>query len=271
MDIKTSRVLLVGATGGIGQKIASVLHYAGAKLVLVGRNEKKLDYVCASIEQQGDNKPDIIVADITSSAGRQAIVNAANHYPDGINVIINCAGINKFAMFEDLDEENIQQLINTNITAPFQLIQLLLPHLRNQPQATIMNVGSTFGTIGFAGFTVYSATKYAMRGFTEALRRELSDSNISVSYIAPRATDTELNTTGIISMNRELGVSVDQPVKVANEVLNALTEDIEEVYIGWPEKFFVKLNSIFPRLVDKALKKKLPVIRHYAKQVEFVN
>lgn len=271
MDIKTSKVLLIGATGGIGQKIAEVLQYAGARLFLVGRNTSKLEYLRTRIGQGHDNEPLIITADITTLQGRKNILEFVNRYPGGINMVINCAGINNFDLLEDMDETDIQKIIDTNLTAPLQLIGLLLPHLKGHPRSLIMNVGSTFGSIGFAGFSIYSASKFALRGFTEALRRELSDTGITVSYIAPRTTDTELNSPEIFAMNKELKVSIDQPIIVAKEVLDAITTDAEEIYIGWPEKLFVKLNHLIPRLVDKALKKKLSIIRHYAKQSEYLN
>lgn len=271
MDIKTSRILLIGATGGIGQKVAGVLQYAGAKLFLVGRNDSKLELLRTSISQEEDNKPCIINADITTLDGRLAILEKIKHSPGGVNVVINCAGISNFGLFEDMKEETIQKIIDTNLTAPMQLLQLLLPYLKEQPHAFIMNVGSTFGSIGFAGFSVYCASKFALRGFTESLRRELADTSISVCYVAPRATDTELNTTGIFAMNRDLNIAMDQPITVAVKVLQALTDDSEEVYIGWPEKLFVKINSLFPGLVSKVLKKQLPTIKHYASQSEFLN
>lgn len=271
MNITSSRVLLIGATGGIGQKIAAVLQSAGANLLLVGRNISKLDQLKSDIEQGHEYKPRVIAADITTVAGRDSILEAVNYYPGGINVLINCAGMNNFGLFEKLDEKTILKVVDTNLTAPLHLIQMMLPKLKQQPSAHILNIGSTFGSIGYAGFSVYCASKFALRGFTEALRRELADTSITVSYVAPRATNTELNSSAVFFMNRELNIDMDLPEIVAERVLETLISGSKEVYLGWPERFFIKLNSLFPRLVDKALKKQLPVIKRHAGQTTFLN
>ena len=112
-----------------------------------------------------------------------------------------------------------------------------------------VNIGSGFGSIGFAGYSGYSASKFALRGFTEALRRELADSSVRVGYLAPRATVTDMNSEQVVAMNKELGNKMDTPESVAEEFLSLLKSDQTERYIGWPERFFVKLNSLLPGVV----------------------
>jgi short-subunit dehydrogenase len=151
-----------------------------------------------------------------------------------------------------------------NEQAPIHLCRLLLPHLRRQSEAHILNTGSVFGGIGYAAYSVYSATKFAMRGFSEALRRELADTSVQVHCLAPRATRTGINTAAVERMNAELGVAMDTPDVVARAACDMLESGVAEAVVGWPEKFFVRLNALFPRLVDGALRKQLPVIRRHA-------
>src|SRR5690606_5536633 len=150
-------------------------------LLLVGRNRAKLDQLKSEIEQGHENRPRVLAADINNNPGRQSILEAVECYPGGVNVLINCAGINHFALFEKHDEQVIREIIETNLLGPMQLTRIILPHFRQQPSAHILNIGSTFGSIGYPGFSVYCASKFAMRGFTESLRRELSDTEITVS------------------------------------------------------------------------------------------
>jgi short-subunit dehydrogenase len=96
----------------------------------------------------------------------------------GANVLINAAGINPFGMFAEQAAAEIGKAFAINTVAPILLCHALLPVLSERPAAQIVNVGSTFGSIGFPGFAAYSATKFAVRGFSEALRRELADSAI---------------------------------------------------------------------------------------------
>jgi short-subunit dehydrogenase len=104
----------------------------------------------------------------------------------GLNCVINAAGVNQFALLERQDEDAISRLIELNVTATLQLTHRLLPLLRIPPRALLVNLGSTFGSIGYPGFAAYCASKFAMRGFSEALRRELADSRIRCSRCAAR-------------------------------------------------------------------------------------
>jgi short-subunit dehydrogenase len=144
------------------------------------------------------------------------------------------------------------------------LTRALLPHLSAQPRAIILNVGSTLGRIALPGFSVYAASKFGLRGFTEALRRELADTRVRVHYVAPRATRTGINTSAVERMNAELGVAMDPPELVARAVCDMLAGGRAEAVLGWPEKLFARLNGVLPRVVDGALRKQLPVIRRYA-------
>jgi short-subunit dehydrogenase len=142
----------------------------------------------------------------------------------------------------------------------------LLPLLKQQDDSQIVNIGSTFGSIGYPGFGAYCASKFGLRGFTESLRRELSGSGMQVSYIAPRATDTDLNSDNLVAMNDALGTAMDKPSLVANEVMQIInTPSGADKFLGWPEKLFVRINALLPSIVDSSLRKQLPIIRRYAK------
>ena len=104
------------------------------------------------------------------------------------------------------------------------LVHELLPHLKAQPQAHLLNMGSVFGNIGYPGYAAYSASKFAMRGFTEALRRELADTRVRVHYLAPRATRTPINSPAVQRMNAELKVAMDPPEAVARAARTVLGE-----------------------------------------------
>ena len=260
MQLSDCRIVLTGASGGIGRALVEKLCAAGAQLLLVGRHAEGLESLASSYP----GKVQVVVADIVESAGRDAVQAAARSF-GGVNVLINAAGQNRFSLLEQHDEAAMAALINLNVTATLQLTQRLLPLLMQQGRALVVNIGSTFGSIGYPGFATYCASKFALRGFSEALRREMADTQVKVLYIAPRATRTGMNAENVVAMNNELKVSMDEPLAVAAQVLGAIRGEREELYLGWPEKFFVKLNGLLPRLVDQLLRKQLPTIQRFAK------
>ncbi|MNE35816.1 3-oxoacyl-[acyl-carrier-protein] reductase FabG [compost metagenome] len=260
MQLSECRVLLTGATGGIGQLLAERLCADGARVLLVGRQASRLEQLVTQCHGRAES----VCADITASAGRELVLQAARRF-GGINLLINAAGINHFSMLEQHDEEALATLVQLNVTATLQLTHLLLPMLREQDQALVVNIGSTFGSIGYPGFSAYCASKFALRGFSEALRRELADTRVKVMYIAPRATRTSMNEQSVVAMNDELKVAMDDPALVADAVVKAIVRESEELYLGWPEKLFVRLNSLLPRVVDQALRKQLPIIQRFAR------
>lgn len=268
MTFDNKRILLTGATGGIGIAIAKRLVARGAHLTLVGRDEGKLrhlaDELIASAEREQPVSPLIVVADITTESGRARVAAASELR--GIDALINTAGIQAFGLFENQTEAQISDLINVNLIGTILLTQTLLPLLHRSEQATIVNIGSTFGSIGHPGFVAYCASKFGLRGFTEALRRELSDSDICVHYLAPRATRTTMNSDRVNLMNDALGNAMDDPDEVARAVITVLEKSHgQRRFLGWPEKLFVKINSLFPGIVDRTLGKQLATIRQFAR------
>jgi short-subunit dehydrogenase len=262
MDIRDKNVVLTGASGGIGRAIAEKLAAEGARLILVGRNEQKLAQL---LEDIGGAPHCAIAADLGNEVGRQRLLEFCNNI-GAISVLINNAGTNTFGFFEDQSQEAISKLININLLSPILICQDLLPLLRQQDDSQIVNIGSTFGSIGYPGFGAYCASKFGLRGFTESLRRELSGSGLQVSYIAPRATDTDLNSDNLVAMNDALGTAMDKPSLVANEVMQIINAPSgADKFLGWPEKIFVRINALLPSIVDSSLRKQLPIIRRFAK------
>jgi len=257
MNNKT--ILLTGATGGIGAAIAKLMNEQGAMLVLIGRNTNKLN----ELKEDLGEKHIIIQADIASELGRRCVAETCENLEQGIDVLINNAGIGQFELFEQMTEEQISQIININLTSTLLLTQALLTTLQKQNKAQIINIGSTFGSIGFPGCSVYCAGKFAIKGFSEALRRELMGSNVNVQYFAPRATKTSINNTYVGAMNKELGSAIDEPEEVAKQLLSFIKTEGGQYFVGWPEKLFVRLNGLLPSLVESSIVKKLPRIKHY--------
>ena len=266
MKLEARRVLLTGATGGIGRVIAQRLLEEGAHVMLVARDETALGSLVRSFAFAGD-RVHAHVADLTQRAARTALCDTARQWHGGIDVLINNAGQNNFSMYEDLAPEQIDQCLAINLQAPMHLCRDLLPWLKARESAVIVNVGSVFGCIGYPGNVAYSATKFAIRGFSEALRRELADSRVTVKHLAPRATRTAMNSCAVEEMNLRLKVAMDPPERVARELIALLKRRRHSAVIGWPEKLFVKVNAVLPGIVDRAVRGQLSIIRAFARRL----
>ncbi|MEY3741072.1 MAG: hypothetical protein RLZZ192_1748, partial [Pseudomonadota bacterium] len=183
----------------------------------------------------------------------------------GINLLINNAGTGNFSEFAQQPVASIHQTIGLNLSALVVLTQRLLPQLPRSSNGNtvsqIVNIGSSFAYIGYPGFAVYCASKYAVRGFTQALSRELFGSGIAVRLFSPRATKTELNTSVVQQMNHDLGVQQDDPASVAQQFLKFLASRAPEIRVGFPEKLYAVINQIAPGVVGRAIVRQLPRIR----------
>ena len=187
MKLEGKNVILTGASGGIGRCLTEKLAMQDCRLLLVDRDQGILEEMRDKLHLDHASCH-LLAADITDSQGRELIIATAQDHFGDIDVLINLAGAMYFGSYRTENEQTTETLFNVNVLAPMQLSRAALPLM--QRGSRIVNIGSIFGSIAFAYYTTYSATKFALRGFSEALRRELADSGIGVTYVAPRATRT---------------------------------------------------------------------------------
>jgi short-subunit dehydrogenase len=256
--------VLTGATGGIGRAMALRLAPLCEALVLVGRDAAALDALVRDIRLAG-GRALAVPADLTTASGRDAVLRAAAGTHGGVDLLVNNAGAGDFAWLADQDDAALERIVRVNVLAPMQLTRRLLPLLLARPAARIINVGSIFGYLGYPGHAAYCASKFALRGFSEALRRELADGPVQVIYFAPRATRTAMNGAAMCALNAELGIAMDTPESVAEALVALLHKPVPERRLGMPERLFALVNRVAPWLVDRALLRQLPVIRRHAR------
>ncbi len=244
-------VVLTGASGGIGSALAALLAEAGARVLLVGRRGERLARLAESLGADARRqRVQALAADITTAAGRTAIREIAT--VRGCNALINNAALPSFGPFADADAGHIEAVLQTNLVAPIQLTLALLPQLRTQPAARVLNIGSATGRLGVPGFAVYGAGKFGLRGFSETLRRELADTTVRVQYLGPRATRTGFNDERADRFNDRTRKAVDAPEIVAKAALKLLLSGKAEKFLGFPESIAVRVNGLAPSLLDRA-------------------
>jgi len=231
--------------------------------MLTGRDGPRLAATAQAVARPGLSCH-TVQADLATAEGRAAVVRAAAAFD--INLLINNAGTSEFAWFVDQTDDAIERIVDVNVLAPMLLTRRLLPQLQRRQAATIINVGSIYGYLGYPGCTTYSASKFALRGFSEALRRELADGPVRVLYFAPRATRTVLNSDALTDLNAQLGTAMDSASWVADELVALLERPARERLLGMPEKLFARVNQVLPGLVDYSLRKQLSTIRDFARR-----
>jgi short-subunit dehydrogenase len=260
---KNYSILLTGAAGGIGSVIAEYFAASGARLLLTDLNNAAVTALAERLQDKHGVEVKAVAADLTSEPGRRQVAAAGQAFQ--ANVLINSAGYNRFGLLADISDIDVERIFSINVLSPILLCKALLPWFTTLESAHIVNIGSTFGSLGYAGFAGYSASKFALRGFSEALRRELADSSVKVHYLAPRAVRTAFNEDAVNKMNAVLGVAMDAPDVIPGAIAKMLQRDQSEHYIGRPERFFVKLNALFHKVVDKGLSGQLATIQEHAR------
>lgn len=260
MKLKDKVVIVTGAAGGIGSEVTLAFAAKGSKMVVVDRSEKLLAPLCDELKAKGA-KCIAIAADITVEDDIKRIVSGAAKLGD-IDILVNNAGIMPFKLIKDHTASDVMNSLMVNVYGPMRLVQEVLPGMLKRDSGRVVNIGSTFGSLAFPYFGVYSATKSAMRSFSEALRRELQGSGVGVTYVAPRGTKTSQPEL-FFEMAKKMSMNLDNAAKVAGIVVNSVEKDKSEVAIGGPEKFFALVNKLKPSLVDGGLKKQIKVMAEY--------
>ena len=263
MELAGRTVILTGASGGIGQPLCAALVAAGARVLAVGRDEAKLRRVAQDMPA---GTTSWVVADVATEDGRAHLLRAAQAASPLPSVLVLAHAQAAFGLFEEQDPVDMERLVQTNLVAPMLLAHALLPLLRTHASAAVVVVGSTFGSLAFPGFAAYSASKFGLRGLTEALAREYADTGLRFQYLSPRATRTPFNTPAVDALNAELKVSSDVPAEVARQLVAAIVQGRSRMQIGWPEKLFARINGLVPGLVDRNLRNSLPIVRRHARR-----
>jgi short-subunit dehydrogenase len=243
-------VLITGAGSGIGRALCIEAVQRGMAVALCGRRHDALVATAALLGPTASYL--IIPADITRPEGRLRIVERIWNEYGALDILINNAGVVEYGPLEKFDDDAIVRTLQTNIEAPMALTRDLMPLLIAARPSRVVNVGSIFGDIGYPNFTCYSATKFALRGFSNALRREWKHKGIDVTYAAPRATLTDA-TAAFAGLIKRTNTKLDAPEQVARQIWRAVASGHDSVYAPAPHKLYVMIQRLFPRAFDWTL------------------
>lgn len=238
MRFEDRNILITGGSGALGRRIVDQMKREGGRVTVIARNPV-----------DGQNT---LIGDLATASGLEPVAAMVADSP--WDLLVNIAGIQHFGPLEQQTPEHLLATYMVNLVAPARLAQAVLPGMKARRRGQIANVGSIFGSINFAHFATYSSAKAGMRALSQSLRRELAGTGVGVTYVAPRAVATPLNSAKVAEYARLTGMALDDPDRIADRIVTAIRADRRDVYLGFPESLFVRLNALAPGLIDGALK-----------------
>jgi short-subunit dehydrogenase len=248
-------VLITGAGSGIGRALSVEAAQRGMTVALCGRRETALEATNALLERGSQHL--IIPADVTDPQDRRRIVEIVGDQWKALDVLVNNAGVVEGGAIEKFDDGAITRTFLTNVIAPMALTRDLMPLLVEARPSRVVNIGSVFGDIAYPRFSGYSASKFALRGFSNALRREWKQTGVGVTYAAPRATCTDA-AVAFDELIANAKMSVDAPAQVARQIWRSVASGHNSIYAPAPERIYVLIQRIFPQIIDWALSRQTP-------------
>jgi len=252
-EIAGRRAIVTGASSGIGRALALELARQGAKLVLVARRRDRLEQAVAEITTRG-GEATCVAGDITDTATRRAVLDKAAAVYGGLDMLVNNAGIGASGPFADSDGSRVRKLMEVNFFAAAELIHAALPLLKQGTEPIIVNVGSILGHRGVPRRSEYCASKFALQGFSEALRAELAAERIDLLIVSPGPTDTEFFENLPDASRDPWGDPARMPPsRVAALTVRAIRRGQHEIIPTTRGRLLCWLNRLSPRLADWVL------------------
>lgn len=191
MNLKGKIAVVTGASDGLGKQVSLRLAEKGVSLALIARRKENLLEIKKQIEKCGSSKVNIYPCDIRDNDSLEKCIKEIISDYKHLNILINCAGIwQKLNPIEKITASEIEDVINTNLTGMIKITRLLIPALKKQKEAAIINVSSRSGYKAQAGQAVYSASKFGVAGFTEVLKEDLAESSIRIGCVYQGGVNT---------------------------------------------------------------------------------
>jgi short-subunit dehydrogenase len=216
-------VLLTGATGGIGQAIARALDERGARVVLTARRTEQLEQIAAAL----GGRPEVLPADLADARDAAALAERVG----AVDVIVANAALPASGPIDDFSPEEIDRALDVNLRAPIQLTRALLPHMVERGSGHVVLVSSLAGKVASVGSSLYSATKFGLRGFAAGLREDLHGTGVGVTVVFPGfISDAGMLVDSGVQLPRWVGTR--KPHAVADAVVRGIERGRAEIDVA---------------------------------------
>jgi short-subunit dehydrogenase len=253
-----SRILITGASQGIGRALADAAARRGARVLAVARSPELLRELADKVRSQGGTIQ-TVQGDVTKPDDRSRMVEAAYQHYSGLDILVNNAGIGATGHFAEVSPERLRKIMEVNFFGLTEMTRAFLPVLRQGYYPAIVNISSIAGKRGIPARSEYSASKFAVQGFSEALRAELAKDGIDVLVVCPGLTQTNFSQNMLeqkarMPMDHMRGMTAE---KVAEATLRAIERGRNEVCLTLPGKLMVLVSRFLPRLADRIAARKV--------------
>ena len=258
--VRGSTVVITGASSGIGRETAREFARAGARVVLAGRREERLRELAGEIEARGAQAL-AVRTDVSDQAQVDALIEQAAERFGRIDTLVNNAGVGIAARFEDQSLDDFRRVMDVNFWGAVYACKAAVPRMKAQPGGgVIVNISSILGRRGMPFETAYCASKFALRGFSEALRTEVMADGIDLSTIFPGAVESEIWE----SAANQTGVELPDfmPKFPARELARVIVQDARipqpEIVMALDAQMIDFFNTLAPGMMDLFLGQSLP-------------
>jgi short-subunit dehydrogenase len=256
--IKGLRIVITGASQGIGRALALRAAAQGAQVLAAARSQELLQELADEAAKAG-NPISVVAADVTSPEDRDAMLRAAQNSLGGLDVLVNNAGIGATGHFVEATADRLRKIMEVNVFGLIETTRVFLPLLKAGRQPAILNISSIAGKRGIPARSEYSASKFAVQGFSEAIRAELAKDNIDVLIVSPGLTQTNfsknmLEQKALLKMDHLRGMTAEA---VADATLAALAKGKAETTLTLQGKLLVLVSRFLPRLADRIAARKV--------------
>ncbi|MCY7915152.1 SDR family NAD(P)-dependent oxidoreductase [Bacillus haynesii] len=248
--LKEQKVMITGASGGLGERIAYHAAGEGAEIILAARRRDRLDALQQNIADETGAKCRIIVLDVS----RTDEIEAAFQEAGPVDILVNNAGFGIFESALDASLEDMKAMFEVNVFGLIACTKMALPHMIKQDKGHIINIASQAGKLATPKSSLYAATKHAVLGYSNSLRMELAETGVNVTTVNPGPIQTDFFKTadkkGDYVKNVERWML--DPDQVAKKIVSAMMTNKREINLpGWMNGVS-KLYQLFPALVERA-------------------
>jgi short-subunit dehydrogenase len=262
-----SRILITGASQGIGKALTEEAVRRGGRVLAVARSADLLEQLREPL-RTAKGSLHLLTGDVTSPDDRRRMAEAVQQQLGGLDVLINNAGIGATGHFAEVSPERLRTIMEVNFFGTTETTRVLLPLLRQGNRPAIVNISSIAGKRGIPARSEYSASKFAVQGFSEALRAELAKDGIDVLVICPGLTQTNFSKNMLerkakMQMDHLRGMTSEQ---VAVATLRAIERGRNELCLTFQGKLMVLVSRFFPRLADRVARK--TVLKLFKDEIE---